>query len=186
MKTSAFTLIEMVIVIVIIWVITIFSIGGIWNQMQKLQNKTTKETFLASYQKVYSSNLTTSMKGWNVYSWLTITFKQWWSWFSISYTWDKKAELQSFNQQIIVPHLTIYAIKQREAITYTNLTQRSEINEDIQLQLKPYTISCNSNPKPQEYAIITNIRNRAYYCFYIHTNLCRLVEMPCDLARFNK
>ena len=58
MKTKAFTLMEMVIVLFIVGVVVVIGAGLTGNQIQKLQYKTVKEQILSEYQIRYSKNLT--------------------------------------------------------------------------------------------------------------------------------
>ena len=57
---KAFTLIEMVIVLIIIWIMLTATVFLSGEQIQKVKNKTVKESILAEMQSRYSRNLWSS------------------------------------------------------------------------------------------------------------------------------
>ncbi|MDR0607689.1 MAG: type II secretion system GspH family protein [Candidatus Peribacteria bacterium] len=72
---KAFTLMEMLIVLIIMGIITMMTMGFTGDQLQKLQQKTVKEAMLSDYQSHYTKNLTSSRYAGQNYTGMTITFK---------------------------------------------------------------------------------------------------------------
>ena len=71
---KAFTLVEMLIVLLIMGVITMMTMGFTGNQLEKLQQKTIKEAMLTDYQSHYTKNLTSSRYAGKMYTEMEISF----------------------------------------------------------------------------------------------------------------
>jgi prepilin-type N-terminal cleavage/methylation domain-containing protein len=54
---KAFTLVEMIIVLIIMGILLMFTVGLSGQQIQKVRNKSVKESILAEMQTRYSRNL---------------------------------------------------------------------------------------------------------------------------------
>jgi len=76
MKTKAFTLIEMILILCMMGVIVMLCAGLTGTQIKKLQYKTIKEQILSEYQIYYSRNLTSGMYGHTEYDTLQISFQK--------------------------------------------------------------------------------------------------------------
>ena len=68
MSHYGFTLIEMVIVLIIMWILLMLTVWLSWQQIQKVKDKTVKESILAEMQSRYSRNLWSSSIRWNMYN----------------------------------------------------------------------------------------------------------------------
>ena len=90
-KYSAFTLIEMLIVLIVMWIMLMVTLFLSGDQIQKVRDKTVKETILAEMQSRYSRNLWSSSFAWTIYDHLDITFSKWSNeitfWY---YTWNSE------------------------------------------------------------------------------------------------
>ena len=74
---NAFTLIEMMIVLIIMWIMLMVTLYLSWDQIQKVRNKTVKESILAEMQSRYSRNLWSSSYAWVMYNSLDVTLSEW-------------------------------------------------------------------------------------------------------------
>ncbi|MDR2541138.1 MAG: prepilin-type N-terminal cleavage/methylation domain-containing protein [Candidatus Peribacteria bacterium] len=71
---KAFTLMEMMIVLIIMGIITMMTMGITGEQLHKLQQKTVKEAMLTEYQTHYTKNLTSSRYAGTGYTQMITTF----------------------------------------------------------------------------------------------------------------
>ena len=72
-KEHAFTLVEMLIVLIIMWILLLFTIWLSGTQIQKIQDKLIKESILSELQTRYSRNLWSSSYAWIIYDHMRIT-----------------------------------------------------------------------------------------------------------------
>ena len=63
----AFTLIEMMIVLIIVWILLMATLYLSNEQIQKVKDKTVKEAILSEWQSRYSRNLWSSSIQWTIY-----------------------------------------------------------------------------------------------------------------------
>ena len=88
-KYKAFTLIEMLIVLIVMWIMLMVTLLLSGDQIQKVRDKTVKETILAEMQSRYSRNLWSSSFAWTMYDHMDVEIKWWSNEFVFSYyTWD--------------------------------------------------------------------------------------------------
>ena len=85
---NAFTLIEMMIVLIIIWILLMSTVYLSWEQIQKVKDKTVKESILAEMQSRYSRNLWSSSFAGMIYDTMDITFSTWEN--KIDFTYNAK------------------------------------------------------------------------------------------------
>ena len=71
-SSKAFSLIEMLIVLVIMWILLMMCIWMSGSQIQKIQNKTVKESILSEWQSRYSRNLGSSSFAWEHYDSMSV------------------------------------------------------------------------------------------------------------------
>ena len=71
---KAFTLVEMIIVLIIMGIILLMTMGFMGNQLQRLQESRVKDSLLSNYQSHFSKNLTSSKYAGEFYETLQITF----------------------------------------------------------------------------------------------------------------
>ena len=76
-KRHAFTLVEMLIVLIIMWILLLFTIWLSGTQIQKIQNKLIKESIISELQTRYSRNLWSSSYAWVIYDHMDITITSW-------------------------------------------------------------------------------------------------------------
>ena len=74
---KAFTLIEMVIVLIIMGILLMFTVFLSGDQIQKIKNKSVKESILSEMQTYYSRNLWSSSFGWIMYNTLEVKLANW-------------------------------------------------------------------------------------------------------------
>ena len=167
---NAFTLIELVIVLIIIWIMLMATMYFSWEQVQKVKNKTVKEAILAEMQSRYSRNLWSSSFAWIMYESMDVSF----SWNKINFkyngrntTWIENTFTDRFEIKRIIPN---YNEK--------NDSRLSEL-DDISLKYTPYKISCEiwEENKSDNVAIIIRVNDSKDYCFEIAQKNCRLIEM---------
>ena len=167
---NAFTLIELVIVLIIIWIMLMATMYFSWEQVQKVKNKTVKEAILAEMQSRYSRNLWSSSFAWIMYESMDVSF----SWNKINFkykgrnntTWIENTFTDRFEIKEVRPN-------------YEQNDKRTEKNKNISLKYTPYRISCNiwEDKDYDNVAIIIRVNDSKDYCFEITQKNCRLIEM---------
>ena len=176
---KAFSLIELVFVMLLLGVIVVLCMTGFWSQFQKLQQKVVKEAFLTEYQQVFTRNLTSAIQFGQLYTGMHISFSINSSGFSVEYlgTWD----FSQANFQYADPHLEIKEIIRSPFATFPDSL------ESLVLSSRPYKFSCSFVWQEDEdiwpIVISTLVRGNQPYCFLINPLMCRLVEIPCKQVR---
>jgi type II secretory pathway pseudopilin PulG len=174
MNKKAFTLFEMVIVLVILWIITLMIMGLTGTQIQKLQQKTEKESLLTTYHNRYSKNLTSSFFAGQRYSEMKITFT--------SGTNEIKTEYFSGDQIFFTgSYQGDFQIKR----IITDKIFPSTSADTISLLLLPYGIPCvlGEDETLSEIILIIRMKKQKDYYFSISSQNCRMTEIKCDVSR---
>ena len=166
---SAFTLIEMIIVLIIIGILLMATIYMSWEQIQKVKNKTVKESILSEMQSRYSRNLWSSSFRWMIYNNMEVSF----------ITGDDKIDfIYSGSDEIINTFKDKFEIKYI-AVNYTGSLPLTS-KESIKLNYSPYNITCKIWDIEDNYfnvSLIIRINDNKNYCFEINQKNCRLLEM---------
>lgn len=174
-STSAFTLIEMLIVLIIMGILLLMTVWLSWQQIQKIQNKAVKESILSEWQTRYSRNLWSSSFAWLLYDYMEANLELWDNQFKFIYVAKGKNEE---NKEIIFTDK--FEIKY--IIMNYNPNHPNEIKslENVELKYYPYKMSCTiwwEEDGINDLSLITKINDSQYYCFVIQEKNCRLVEM---------
>ena len=168
---KAFTLIELVIVLVIIWIILMMTMYLSGEQIQKVKDKTVKESILAEMQSRYSRNLWSSSYGWKIYESMEVSFSWWSNKINFKYRTKSDGDIENF-------------FTDKFEIKY--MSWDGERTNNITLIYTPYNTICKIGSWENErnkLDIITRVNDSKDYCFEINQKNCRLVEMSepkCD------
>ncbi len=73
---KAFSLIELIFVMLLLGAILLLCMVGFSSQFQKLQHKISKESFLTAYQQAFTKNLTSAIQMGKPYTGMIIDFSQ--------------------------------------------------------------------------------------------------------------
>ena len=168
---SAFTLIEMVIVLVIMGILLMATIFLSGDQIQKVKNKAVKESILTEVQSRYSRNLWSSSFAWKMYSSLEIFLNSGSDQILFDYkdsTWATIIEntfMDRFEIKYIAPN-------------YTWSASPSPVS-GIVLNYSPYKISCKiwDDEENTNVVFIARVNDNQDYCFEIDQKNCRLIEI---------
>ena len=170
---KAFTLIELVIVLVIIWIMLMATVYLSGEQIQKVRDKTVKESILAEMQSRYSRNLWSSSYAWKIYDTMEVNMKKGESYIEFRYlTGDGEAEIRT---GIFVDKFKIKHIKNN----WDDNNANSNELENITLKYSPYQIPCIiwDSDENTNVVIVARVNDSRDYCFQISQNNCRFVEM---------
>jgi len=169
MSHKAFTLIEMMIVLIIMGIMLMFTVSLSGSQIRKVKNKAVKESILAEMQTRYSRNLWSSSFAWKIYSTMEVKLKNETN--NINFTYNvKDGDIEnSFYDHFEIKYLGINYEAWKEPIKYT----------DVTLKYLPYKISCQiwESDENKNLVIITSVNDNKDYCFEIKQKNCRLTEM---------
>lgn len=169
-KISAFTLVEMLIVLIIMGILLMLVVWLSWDQIKKVQDKTVKETIISEWQSRYSRNLWSSSFAWIMYD-------------SMEVNLVKDENKIDFIYNAMKDNAWIEnTLSDKFVIKYINGV------DNITLKYNPYKISCEiwDDEKTEKLDIIVRINDRKDYCFEINPKNCRLLEMSesnCDLLK---
>ena len=164
---KAFTLVELVIVLVIIGIMLMATVYLSGEQIQKVKDKTVKESILAEMQSRYSRNLWSSSYGsWIIYDTMEINIENESNNINFEYLNDNH-EVQTgvFVDKFKIKYIT------------TDYDTLESLNY-ITLKYTPYNISCKI--WDNEYTnlfVMVRVNDSRDYCFTIHQKNCRLIEM---------
>ena len=175
-KYSAFTLIEIVIVLVIMGILLLVTLNLSWEQIQKVKDKTVKESIIAEMQSRYSRNLWSSSFGWEMYDTMDVNINKWGNKIDFAYKkqWETKKE-NTFTNQFKIKYITS---NYEDAIP--------DDLDNITLHFTPYKISCKIWEWKTLYdniVIIARVNDNKDYCFEIDKQNCRMIdvsESKCD------
>ena len=168
---KAFTLIEMVIVLIIMGIMLMLTVSLSWQQIQKIENKAVKESILTEMQTRYSRNLWSSSFGWKMYSNMDVSMKQWES--KIDFTYNIIKE-KSEDKNIENTFTNFFEIRY---ITFNSNNTSPTGESAVNIKYSPYKISCEIWEKKDNVVIVARINNNKDYCFEIKQKNCRLTEM---------
>ena len=180
-KYNAFTLIEMLIVLIVMWIMLMVTLFLSWDQIQKVRDKTVKESILAEMQSRYSRNLWSSSFAWTMYDHMDVEIKWWSNEFLFSYyTWDSDVPFltNSLIDSFKIRYIT-FNYKYEESV-------KPEQSEGVKLRYTPYQISCEiggNESDNQNVVIVTNVNDNQDYCFEISKQNCRLIELSPEKCK---
>lgn len=165
---KAFTLIEMIIVLIIIGILLLATLYLSWEQIQKVRNKTVKEAILSEWQSRYSSNLSSSYFGSIWYKDMNVGLEKWKNDINFEYM-DREHENEKL-ENTFVDNFNIKYIK-----------ADNDVKDNINLTYQPYQIKCKIWENYDSVKLVININDNKDYCFEINNKNCRLIE----LSEFN-
>jgi prepilin-type N-terminal cleavage/methylation domain-containing protein len=172
-KHNAFTLIEMLIVLIVMWIMLMVTLFLSWDQIQRVKDKTVKESILAEMQSRYSRNLWSSSFAWIMYNHLDVSISAWSNKIDFKYNPinDSTGIQNTFTDNFKMMRI------------YPDYNFDGKPNMDINavtLQYTPYKISCdliNWENNLHNVVLITRVNDSKNYCFEIKQKNCRLVEV---------
>ena len=177
-SVSAFTLIEMVIVLVIMGILLMTTIFLSGDQIQKVKNKAVKESILAEMQSRYSRNLWSSSFAGKMYSSLEVSLNTGDNQILFDYkdsTWSIIID-NKFTDRFEIRYIVLNYSGQAEPLPET---------WNIVLRYTPYKISCEiwDNDENSNAVIVTRVNDNQDYCFEINQKNCRLIEVSESRCR---
>lgn len=161
---KGFTLIEMVIVLVVIWILMAATMKFWSGRIVDLKAQSLKEDFIGWYNEIYSQNMTSSFRDGTKYTTLTVGFQSW-VWYEINW-WAP----------ILADKLS--------SITFRALMIDGQESDIVHLQITPYILGCFITSSRwttgDVFAFQTYIpENGKQYCFEILSETCKLIETRC-------
>ena len=181
-SVSAFTLIEMVIVLVIIGILLMSTLYFTGEQIQKVRDKTVKESILAEWQSRFSRNLWSSSYGWKMYDHLDISLTSGDNKITFKYIPKNSEDTgvnNEFTDRFVISNIII------DPNNYDS-------TENITFRYRPYQISCewwNKKDDGDDIGIwimnnsllfIARVNDSRDYCFEIQKKNCRLMEVSAE------
>lgn len=167
----AFTLIEMLLVIVIIGVLMmmVFRFGG--DRLQLLQMQTTKETIVWFREEIINNNRTSSYIIDQNYQTVDVTFTTQSSQITSSY-------ISTTGTVILSEQSKPYAN------AFWTASASWNILETLTLTYTPYELGCSIGSDGQSYSEamlkLESLGNPKAYCFAILTQTCMVQEVVCE------
>lgn len=170
---NAFTLIEMVVVLIIIWIILMATVFLSGEQIQKVKNKTVKESILAEMQSRYSRNLWSSSFTGEMYDSMNVTFTPWDNKITFKYN---IGDGEDGIENVFTDRFEIKYISE----DYTWWYPTPQESKNVILTYSPYKISCKiweNEESKRNVVIVIRVNDNKDYCFEINRENCRLVEI---------
>lgn len=165
-----FTLIEMLIVVIIVWILAMISLRLWWNYISKIQFKSDKEELLLNYNKTLSQSLSSNNISWQKYNLI---------WIELVDTSDR-FDLYYFSWT------DIWKIKSNR-LNYSNF-KNFKLNwvsiSTWYLFFESYKIWCKfqNNSIVDSWSLYFEIYSQSLnysYCFDLFLNNCKLIEKKC-------
>ena len=180
---KAFTLIEMVIVLIIMWIMLMFTVSLSGDQIQKVKNKAVKESILAEMQTRYSRNLWSSSFAWKMYNTMDVKLVKWENKIDFKYDVIKKKPEDKDIENTFTDHFEI------KYILFDSDNAISGGENSVDINYSPYKISCKIWENKNKVVIVARVNDNKDYCFEIKQNNCRLTEISeehCNTLTKNK
>ena len=168
---KAFTLIEMVIVLIIMWIMLMFTVSLSGDQIQKVKNKAVKESILAEMQTRYSRNLWSSSFAWKMYNTMDVKLVKWENKIIFKYDVIKKKPEDKDIENTFTDHFEI------KYILFDSDNAISGGENSVDINYSPYKISCKIWENKNKVVIVARVNDNKDYCFEIKQNNCRLTEI---------
>jgi len=168
---KAFTLIEMVIVLIIMWIMLMFTVSLSGDQIQKVKNKAVKESILAEMQNRYSRNLWSSSFAWKMYNTMDVKLVKWENKINFKYDVIKKEPEDKDIENTFTDHFEI------KYILFDSDNAISGGENSVDINYSPYKISCKIWENKNKVVIVARVNDNKDYCFEIKQNNCRLTEI---------
>ena len=165
---KAFTLIEIMIVIVIVWILMTATMRFWWDRIGFLNNKNVKEQFISNYDSIYSDTLMSNYYLWDIFKTLQIKFSVWTTWFGADY--------HRYNDDVIIRNTYVDGWKYK----ITKLSLDGNSMDDVILSFSPYILWCKIDwldDKVLEIDLFVN--DSKNYCFEINSDNCRISTIMC-------
>lgn len=180
-SVSAFTLIEMVIVLVIIGILLMSTLYFTGEQIQKVRDKTVKESILAEWQSRFSRNLWSSSYGWKMYDHLDISLTSGDNKITFEYIPKNSEDTgvnNEFTDRFVISNIIINP-------------NNYDSTENITFRYRPYQISCewwtkndgnniDTRDMNNSLLFIARVNDSRDYCFEIQKKNCRLMEVSAE------
>ena len=155
--------------------VTLFLSG---NQIQKVRDKTVKESILAEMQSRYSRNLWSSSFAGVMYNTMDVKLQKWGNTIDFTYNAGEATGVENtFVDNFEIKYIT----------NYNNGVIGGDSIENITLHYVPYQISCNISDWDKSYdniVVLTRVNNSQDYCFEIKPNNCKLLEVSETLCNY--
>jgi prepilin-type N-terminal cleavage/methylation domain-containing protein len=168
---KAFTLLEMILVLVIMGIITLMIMGLTGTQLQKLQQKTVKDTLLTAYQNRYSKNLTSSFFAGERYKKMTITFTSGSN--EVQFAYFTGESTDAYFSDTFQGDFEVVGISNGSDVQFQN---------EVRLDFQPYEIPCtiNSGDNRNEAILLITMKQQKEYAFSISSKSCRMREIKSE------
>jgi len=140
-------------------------------QIQKVRDKSVKESILAEMQTRYSRNLWSSSFAWKMYNTMNVELTQWKNEINFKYDVIKN---QSSDEDIENTFKDYFEIKY---ITFDYNNSSSNGENSVNIEYSPYKISCKIWDNEDKVIFVTRVNNNRDYCFEIKQSNCRLTEI---------
>ena len=151
-----------------------------WEQIQKIRDKSIKESIVAEMQNRYSRNLWSSSFGGQMYESLEATFKKGSNNINFLYNSkddDKESIKNTFINNFNVEYINEYNFNDSAA---TPISSKDEIT----LLYHPYKMECDIgwlwDKSLNNLAVVVRVNDIRYYCFEIQRQNCRLLEVSYE------
>ena len=163
-----FTLIEMIIVLIIMGIMLLVTLRLSGEQIQKVRDKTVKESILAEMQSRYSRNLWSSSIARNMYDTMNISMENNGSRIDFKYFYGDNQKWEDY-------FMDRFEIKYITNNYHFVWQPGNPINGEISLKYTPYKISCDIGGWNENLVMIVRVNDHKNYCFEINQKNCRLV-----------
>ncbi len=166
-KIKAFTIFELIIVIIIIWVLMAATMRFGWNRIWLLKNKNIQEQFISQYEDLFLKNIMSNYYWKDIYQKLDINIYVGWK--NLEYVYSNY--WNSF---------TGYTIIEAGSLEIKNLNLWWQKKSYLNVALEPYNLKCSinwQNDLNAEIEIFVN--NSKSYCFWLQSDNCRIRNISC-------
>ena len=183
----------MMIVLIIMGILLMVTMYLSGDQIQRVKDKTVKESILAEWQSRYSRNLWSSSYAGKLYKYMDITLNAWSG--EINFDYEPRNSSDTGVNNIFKDTFIIESI----VTDPNNITSDASNVKSITFRYVPYQIPCerwtiqetdntiDTWDMHDELLLIARVNDSRNYCFVINRNNCRLMEVSrekCNIDEF--
>lgn len=175
MIKRAFTLVELLIVIVIVWIFFSLLFSAFWSYLKTIHFKNNKELFLINFDSISSHSMSSSYYNWKKFDKLNLVI------------WDQKS---FFTKKALSWSNEIFLWKENldvSVFSWFTYSWNSSIDFNTwNIFFESYKLGCYlswSSNRFTTWNVYFDLKSTIWawkYCFKLNLESCRLVENNCD------
>ena len=168
MKKNGFTLVEMLVVIVIIWILMLIGLGLNWSSLEQIKAKSAREELTTFFDAIFLQINVSNYEHQKVYTGIELTLSGGDSKLSYHYLGDSP-EVQSQSGDLVGNFII------------TGLTGDTLTLDSAKIRYQPFSPSCEINEgNISSLSFSVRPKGKQDACFKLESQYCKLQSVACN------